>query len=180
MSSLQGGALGARNLQQMLVNTYDKKGKDIDGFQIDKGLSGKRTKVWNNPETNQTVVGHRGTSNIKNWGTDLAMGVGYENDGSRFQHAKKVQKKAEKKNGAENVSTIGHSLGGRLAEKYGKKTNEVITVNKAVVPPTMFNKAPENQYDIRSSRDLVSALGKDHKNTSTIKAESFNPVAEHK
>lgn len=78
MSSLQGGALGARNLQQMLANTYDKKGQNIDGFQIDKGLSGKRTKVWNNPETNQTVVGHRGTANMKDWATDLAMGVGYE------------------------------------------------------------------------------------------------------
>lgn len=46
----------------------------------------------------------------------------------------------------------------------------------------MFNKIPDNQYDVRSSRDLVSALGKvqQNKNLHTIPAESINPLTEHK
>jgi predicted esterase YcpF (UPF0227 family) len=179
MNRINGGALGARNLQSMLANTYDKKGKNIDGFELDKNLSGKRTKVWYNPETNQSVVGHRGTANAKDWITDARMAYGNETN-NRFKHAKKIQKKAEAKYGQENISTIGHSLGGRLAEKYGKNTNEVITVNKAVIPKTMFDKVQSNQYDVRSSRDVVSALPQRNKKLSTIKADSWNPLTEHK
>jgi predicted esterase YcpF (UPF0227 family) len=179
MTTLNGGALGARNLQSMLANTYDKKGKNIDGFEIDKNLSGKRTKVWYNPETNQSVVGHRGTANTRDWITDARMAYGNETN-NRFKHAKRIQKKAEAKYGQENISTIGHSLGGRLAEKYGKKTNEVITVNKAVIPKTFLDRVPKNQYDVRSSRDVVSALPQVNKNKHTIQAESWNPLTEHK
>jgi predicted esterase YcpF (UPF0227 family) len=179
MNKLKGGALGARDLQSMLANTYDKKGKNLDGFEIDKNLSGRRTKVWHNNETNQTVVGHRGTANAKDWITDTGMAFGYEK-GKRFQHAKKAQNKAEEKYGRENTTTIGHSLGGRLAEKYGNKSNEVITVNKAVIPKTTLDVVPKNQFDIRSSRDVVSALPERNKNLHTIHSKTWNPLKEHK
>jgi hypothetical protein len=78
------------------------------------------------------------------------------------------------------MTTIGHSLGGRLAEKYGHKSNEVITVNKAVIPKTTLDVVPKNQFDIRSSRDVVSALPERNKNLHTIHSKSWNPLKEHK
>ena len=52
----------------------------------------------------------------------------------------KIQKQAEQKYGANNITTMGHSLGGRIAEKVGKKSAQIITYNKAATP-----KMPEPQ-----------------------------------
>jgi hypothetical protein len=149
-------------------------------FSIDKSLSGKRVKVYHNPETNQTIVAHRGTHNLKDWGTDLGMTFGYEG-GKRFKHSKKVQRKAEKKYGTENLSTIGHSLGARLAEKYGQKGNEVITLNKPIIPKTFGKKISDKQYDIRTSFDPVSALHftQDNEKMKSIHSDTYNPLTEH-
>ena len=179
-NKLIGGSLDSKNLKKMLAGTYDKRNKDIGDFKIDKSLSGKRAKVWYNDKNGQSVTAHRGTANLKDWGTNVGMAVGYEK-GNRFKHANKVQKQSEKKYGTENMTTIGHSLGGRIAEKYGKNSNEIITLNKAVTPKTMFDKVPNKQYDIRSSSDVVSALqfGQKNRNLTNIKTKSNNPLLEH-
>ena len=88
---IRGGSLQSKDLKKILSSTYDKKNKDIGDFKVDKSLSGRRAKVYHNENTGQTVVSHRGTASLKDWGTDLGMSMGYEN-GNRFKHAEKVQK----------------------------------------------------------------------------------------
>lgn len=175
-----GGSLQSKDLKKLLSSTYDKKNVDIGDFKVDKSLSGKRAKVYHNQITGQTVTAHRGTKGLKDWVTDLGMALGYEN-GNRFKHAKKVQQKAEKKYGTENMTTIGHSLAGRLAEKYGQNGKEVITLNKAVTPRTMFSNVSNKQFDIRSTSDPVSALqfGQRNRNLSEIKTKTKSPLLEH-
>jgi hypothetical protein len=98
----------------------------------------------------------------------------------RYKEAQSVQKKAESKYGANNVSTIGHSQGGLQSELLGGKSKEIITVNKATRP---FEKSEnKNQYDVRSSRDVVSALNPFGSKTSKdieIQGETYNPLTEH-
>lgn len=90
-----GGALASKDLEKVLSNTYDNKGVNVGDFTVDHDLSGKRTKVYHNNETNQTVVVHRGTASSKDWMTDASMTLGNENI-NRFKHAKKkMQKKTE-------------------------------------------------------------------------------------
>ena len=177
---MKGGALSSDDLRSMLSGSYEKNLSNAGKFTVDKDLSGKRVKVYHNPETNQTVVSHRGTANMKDWLTDAGMTFGYEG-GKRFKHSKKVQKKAEKKYGTENLTTVGHSLGARLAEKYGQKGNEVITLNKPIIPKTFGKKISEKQYDIRTENDPVSALHSLQKNEKmkTIKSDTYNPLTEH-
>jgi hypothetical protein len=177
---MKGGSLSSDDLRSMLSGSYEKNLSDAGKFTVDKDLSGKRVKVYHNPETKQTVVSHRGTANMKDWLTDAGMTFGYEG-GKRFKHSKKVQKKAEKKYGTENLTTVGHSLGARLAEKYGQKGNEVITLNKPIIPKTFGKKISEKQYDIRTENDPVSALHSLQKNEKmkTIKSDTYNPLTEH-
>jgi alpha-beta hydrolase superfamily lysophospholipase len=109
------------------------------------------------------------------------MALGYEG-GKRFKHAKKIQKKTEKKYGAQNVITMGHSLGGRIAEKVGKKSSQIITYNKAATPKSILKPTPKKQKDIRTSGDVVSKLAtlQKHKNKmTTINSGLLNPVAAH-
>jgi hypothetical protein len=113
----------------------------------------------------------------------------------RYWTGKKIQDGAEKKYGAKNVSTLGHSQGAKLARDLGGKSKEIITIN----PAYLGEKQKENEYRIRSSADPVSGLlapvnklkegiswligGKKKENYDkqniTIKADTLNPLTEH-
>jgi hypothetical protein len=171
---VMGGALTAHEVKRTLNASYDDVPMDAtNDFKVDKNLSGKRTKVFHDASTGRTVVAHRGTASIQDVGTDLGLAVGFR--GKRFKHAKKVQKLAEEKYGTENLDTLGHSLGGIVAEEVGKNSRNVITMNKAVVNPTRRNL--KNQTDIKTSNDPVSALNRFSNNKAhVIPSQKFNPL----
>jgi hypothetical protein len=60
----------------------------------------------------------------------------------------------QKKYGKQNISTLGHSQGSVLSRKLGKGTKEIINVN----PAYTGEKPQKNEYNIRSSSDVVSGL----------------------
>ena len=73
-------------------------------------------------ELNRAVVVHRGTQDSRDVANDIAyMTLGVQGD--RFRHSKKIQQQAEKKYGAKNVSTLGHSLESILSSDVGHKIN---------------------------------------------------------
>lgn len=176
-----GGALSQKDLKGLLGASYDPT-DNVNDFQLDKDSSSKTSQVYHNPKTGQTVVAHRGTKGIMDWGNNLVYAVagkkGYKMT-PRYKEAEKVQKKAEEKYGAKNVSTIGHSQGGLQAELLGKDSKEIITLNKATRP--FENKAEKNQTDIRTSGDVVSALNPFQKKNKekVIQSKTSNPLTEH-
>lgn len=157
--SVMGGKLSVSHLKGLLNASYDNKAKEIDGFVKDDSLSSKTSKVYYNPNTGQTVVAHRGTSGFTDWLNNAVFAVGgtraYKMT-PRFKEAEKVQHQAEAKYGKDKVSTIGHSQGGLQAELLGHNSHEIITLNKATKP--FANTTHENQYDIRTEKDIVSHL----------------------
>jgi hypothetical protein len=178
---LEGGELDGKTLKKVLNSTYEEENKDIGEFKVDNNLSGKRVKVLTNPNTNQTIVAHRGSQGYTDWlKTNAGMALGYKSN--RFSHADKIQKKAEKKYGAKNISTVGHSLGSAISSTVGKNSKEVINVNKPTLLHEYGRKVPANEFNIRSRGDLVSGLHgleKDKKIT-TLKSRGYNPLIEHK
>jgi hypothetical protein len=177
---MKGKALTSSNLQGLLNASYDKKIKNVNGFEQDRQLSTKTSKVYVNPETGQTVVAHKGTSGILDWRNNAVYALGGEKaykQTDRFKEAEKVQKKAYKKYG-DDITTIGHSQGGLQAELLGKKGKEIITLNKATRP--FGNKPSSNQYDIKTQGDLVSSLNpfQTYNEQNIIKSD-LNPLAAH-
>jgi len=178
----KGTGLPAGDIKELLNKSYDKKPSDYDNYKVDKKLSGQRVQVYFNPDINKAIVVHRGTASIQDWGTNFAMSFGHK--GKRFNHAKKIQDQAEEKYGKDNIITMGHSQGGRWAELLGRDTNEVITLNKPTLPIDLIkgDKVPENQTDVKTSKDPVSIFrvfqgGKEIEN---IKSPMFaNPILEH-
>jgi len=172
---IEGGKLSRDELKGLLDASYDGRAK-VGDWTIDKQLSTKTSKVYSKGD--RAVVAHRGTEGITDWGNNLAFALGGEylyKKTDRYKEAEAVQKKAEKKYGAKNVSTIGHSQGGLQAEMLGSKSKEIITLNKATHP--LIKRHSGNQTDIRSDRDIVSIATKTP--TTEIKAESYNPLKEH-
>jgi hypothetical protein len=178
-NKVNGGSLSVKDTKDLLNASYSKKLNNINGFIIDKTLSGQRVQVYYNPNTNKAVVVHRGTADMSDWKTDLSMTLGVK--GKRFSHAKKIQQQAEQKFGKENIITIGHSLGAKLAEQYG--SDEIITLNKPTLPLDILKnkKVKGNQTDIKTSRDPISILRglQKGKKSKIIKSKTYNPLKEH-
>ena len=179
---LYGGALSSKDLKGLLNASYQGN-TNVGDFILDKGLSTSTSKVYHNPKNNQTVVAHRGTEGLVDWGNNLVYAVGGKSAYKmtpRYKEAEAVQKRAESKYGKANVSTIGHSQGGLQSELLGGESKEIITLNKATRP---FEKNQnQNQTDVRSSRDIVSALnpfGSKSSKDIEIQGETYNPLTEH-
>lgn len=156
-------------------------------IQRDNELSSKRVSVFHNSNKTKSYVVHRGTYSAKDWLTDFAATLGYEN-GKRFKHSAKIQLKAENKYGAKNVHTIGHSLGGRIAEKVGQRSGDITTYNKFATPRSIISsylhkKTPQHQTDLRTTNDLASLpaalLERKSKPFVNFKTNQLNPITEH-
>ena len=181
---MNGGKLSMKSLNTLFNAGYGDKPANMEGYVLDSSISKARNKVYNNPETGQTVVVHRGTKGAKDWLNNLAYAVGGEKmykKTHRYKDAKKVQSEAEKKYGTSELSTIGHSQGGLQAEMLGKKGKETITYNKASRPFTN-NKIASNQYDVRNKGDIISRMNpfqRYNKNEYNFNSKSSNPLEAH-
>ena len=96
-----------------------------------------------------------------------------------------MQKSAEKKYGAKNITVIGHSQGSLLAQMLGKNSKEIVTLNKATRPQEMmYGSSKKNkQFDVRSQGDVVSLwrnpLQKSKQKDITIKNKTGSLLQEH-
>jgi hypothetical protein len=156
---MNGGKVSIADLKEFIDNSYAKKPKDFKDFVLDKQLSSQRVKVYIHPQSKQAYVVHRGTASIHDVGNDLKMALGFDISGSkRVKHAKEVQKKTEKKYGKEKVTTIGHSLGAKIASDVGQDSKSIINLNKAVIPSDLNKTLSSKETNIRSKSDLISIL----------------------
>jgi hypothetical protein len=182
-----GVGLKAGTLRDLLESSYS--GQDVDGFIIDNELSSDFAKVYYNPTTDKAVVAHRGTSGASDWANNAVFGVGGKDAyryTERYKASEASQIGARDKYGKENITTIGHSQGGLLAELFGDQGRETITVNKATRPQqSLFGlgKKGKNQYDVRSTGDAVSYFRNPYKKKNRrdvdIKAKTMDPLVEH-
>jgi hypothetical protein len=179
---IYGKGLKVNQLQKMIKNGYSsKKDKKIDGYDLDQELSGKRVQMYHNPETNHTVVAHRGTQGINDWMTDFRLALG-DKSSKRFQHSKKQQQLAENKYKDADITTIGHSLGAKVAEEANKNKHEQITLNGATTPWDIGKKVPDNQVNIRTTLDPISMFQNLQNNNGKeilIPSTTWNPLTEH-
>jgi hypothetical protein len=89
-----------------------------------------------------------------------------------------------KKYNNQPLTIVGDSLGASLAEHNNRNKNDkIITHNKGVGIDGLFKKIKNNQTDIRSANDLVSALSltQSSKNRITIPKTSqiIDPLKSH-
>lgn len=174
---LLGGALSINHIKKMLKASYQDAPERIDNFILDHGLSGKYGVVYFNPITGQAVVVHRGTKEAMDWTNNFMYAVGSYKKTDRYKIGKKMQELSEKKYGANNISTLGHSQGAVLARELGQNTKEIITLN----PAYKGEKPLKNEYNIRSSGDVVSAglWGTKRGHDLIIPSKGFNVLGEH-
>ena len=79
----------------------------------------------------------------------------------------------------ETITTIGHSLGARLASDVGKNSNNVVTYNKPVVPSDVGKKANPNELHVRTKYDPVSILAPHIDKTKRMNVDSSSLLNSH-
>lgn len=180
-----GGKISAVTLKGMIQNGYKKKPQNhdnIDGYVLDKSLSGQRAQVYYHPETKHLVVNHRGTKGLNDVMTDIQLMFGMQNN-KRFNHGKKITDEAIKRYDTDNISIVGHSLGSAVAKEANKKHNkETILVNPAVTHHNILDKKDDKETTIRSEYDPVSFMHNfklNKNNTINVNPKSLNLLKEH-
>lgn len=159
------------------------------GLTKDTSLSNGKDKVYVDKKGKASVV-YKGTNPLdpRDLLTDAALLVGLEKYTPRFQNAKKLADKAKQKYGTNNVSGVGHSLGGSLAESSGLK--ERYTYNKGVGLGGIGKQMRRGEHDYRAPNDIVSVLAKtqSYKNKNggksgseiiTTKSQAADPLSAH-
>ena len=155
----------------------EKLGKKY-GLTLDKSLSNANHKVYFDKEKNPSVI-FRGSKNENDLMTDGLLAVGLEKYSTRFRDSKNLINDVKKKYNNKPITSIGHSLGGSLAEYSGG--DKIIAVNKGVGLSGIGKEISNKQTDIRSRNDIVSVLSKTQNGGRKIilKTNNISPLAEH-
>ena len=125
------------------------------GYKYDNELSTMENKVFFNPETNKPHIVYRGSTRVSDFAyEDPALAIGFKTQ--KQKKAEKLAKDVETKYG-QSANAYGHSLGGYRAEKSGA-TGNVYTFNKGAGIFDVGKKISDKQTDIRTNKDVVSAL----------------------
>ncbi len=97
-------------IKEFLSASYNNNVNNVGSYIKDTSLSTEESKVFYDPETGKAVVAHRGTELLdpNDWYNNavyaLAGTTGYK---ITLQKSKRCSKKAEKKYGAKNFTTLG-------------------------------------------------------------------------
>ena len=178
MRKIKGSGLKANTLKSMIKSTYDRS--EVEGW--DKVMDTPEVTGFKHP-SGQVVVALRGTEGTaKDWSNNALYGLGGElayKQIPRYKRAKERVAQLEKQYNPEDITLIGHSQSGLIAELLPSKAREIITLNKATRPQDfLFRRRKKNRYDIRSRFDPVSFFPL-QKSNYTIDGVSLNPLAQH-
>jgi len=178
MRKIKGSGLQANTLKSMIKSTYNRS--QVDGWN--KVMDTPELSAFKHP-SGQVVVALRGTEGTaKDWSNNAVYGLGGETAYKltpRYRRAKERVAELEKRYNPEDITLIGHSQSGLIAELLPSKAREIITLNKATRPQDfLFRRRKSNQYDIRSRFDPVSFFPL-QKSNYTIDGVSLNPIKSH-
>ena len=141
---------------------HDSELSNIRNRSTSKG----KDRVYKHKQHKKAYVVYAGTQDSKDAATDLALATGKEDFTPRFKNAKKLGKQVKMKYGDDNVTAIGHSLGGALAEKSG--LSNIITYNRGI-GLNGLGKTVQRGTHYRTGKDPISLLSRTQKYTHSSK-----------
>ena len=126
-------------------------------YRIDNQLSSESVSVYVDALGNEVVMAFRGTVNLSDIATDLAIATGTESRTARFKSADELFEKVKACYPSDEIICTGHSLGGSLAvhvaEKYHVKS---FVYNPAISPAQLI--APESGNETTIYRTAVDPV----------------------
>jgi hypothetical protein len=162
--------MGKPSLHEVLKLSYSNRDKQKEGlkkygYNYDDNLSNHNQQVYYNPKKQKMIYSITGTHNVKDWSTNAYLGLGKLKDTDRYKESDETLKKAKEIYKPRKVAITGHSQSGATASYIAKPEDKVYTLDKAT---TIGQSYRPNEKAYRTSGDLVSILGINHKNMETL------------
>ena len=179
-----GGSLPVSIIYNSINNGYKKtEGEEIhnigDDYILNTNLSSHEIQVYVNENEKRIIINFVGTYKALDWLNNYQYVMGNYRKTRRFRHAKETVKKVINEYPSYQISLIGHSQSAvitrEMGKDYGDKIFEIINLNGA----NLREKALPNEYNIRSSVDVVSLLTRNNDRVITIPREGVNLLKEH-
>jgi len=157
--------------KQSKVRSLLSKMDELSHFQMDDALSTVENSVFHDAVNGETVIAFRGTSSLKDVGTDIHILLSVEQQSKRFKEAEELTETVMRKCG-NNVKTTGHSLGGGLSQHVGNKYElENHNFNGAESLRRATKKSNAMTFNYRTHGDAVS-VGNEVGKTKTIRVST--------
>jgi putative lipase involved disintegration of autophagic bodies len=138
--------------RQVAINS-----SDYNTYQVDPHFNDDEHFVAHSG--NQVYSSHRGTSNVDDVKTDLSLATGKLNETDRYKRSYTKSLSVLRKHRRKNVTEVGHSLGGTLADQISRQTGRnSIVFNQGSSPFAAKHAANDQHQHIRTSTDVVSAF----------------------
>lgn len=144
-------------LKSSYGNNESKKNIENAGYQFDNDLSSDNQQVFYNQNENKLMFNVAGTHNIKDWGTDLYLGLGLLKSTDRYKDASNTLEKAKEKYHPNKTVVSGHSLGSTIGSYIAGKDDDFYGLDGGytIGQPT---RGGDNRHNYRSAGDGVSLL----------------------
>jgi hypothetical protein len=173
----------APTLHEILKLSYanrekQQQGLKQHGYNYDSRFSNDNHQVYYNPNEQKMIFSVTGTHNLKDWGTNAYLAMGKLKDTNRYQQSDRALKEAKQHYKPKDVSIASHSLGGTIGSYIAQPSDKVYTLDKGV---TLGQGYRPNEKAYRTKNDVVSILGINHKNMTTLENQNFfkNAITSH-
>lgn len=164
-------AYDAPETRQQTMDTTD----EINQFTVDPQFNEAEHFAAYNADTGQVIISHRGTNNLNDVGTDLALAAGSLQTTDRYQRAFDFTRRVSQAYSGWDIHHTGHSLGGTLGDDLARRFNHSSTVfNRGSSPFEQTKPVSEQHRHIRTSEDLISSFAP----ASEIRHTATHPVAQ--
>jgi hypothetical protein len=148
-----------------------KKGLKDYGYNYDSRFSNDNHQVYWNPNEQKMIFSITGSHKPSDWIiTNPNLALGRLKNTSRYQESDKALKEAKAHYNPKNVSITGHSQSGATASYISSPEDKVYTLDKAT---TIGQTYRPNEQAYRTKYDVVSLLGINHKNMTTLENKNL-------
>jgi len=167
--------------RQSFVQQFLNEMRETRNFVLDPELSNEEVSTFVNTFTQEVVIAFRGTSTIKDIGTDLLVLTSTERLSFRLKSSLKLMEKVLRKYTGFKVVSTGHSLGSTLSRIVANTFNlENHNFNPAESIHGSFIKQNEMTFNYRTHYDAVSILAKDTVRVQTKLGNQSNIESVHR
>jgi len=133
-----------------------------NNFKRNEILSNEETSVFFDPDSRETVVAFRGTTNSKDVATDGKVLLGIEKDSSRYKQSEDILAKVLQFYGKDGLITLtGHSLGGGIALTLGEKYDLVSRTYNPAVSIDNIRDSFQSKYQKNKSEQIIYRTAND-------------------
>jgi len=154
--------------RQSFVTEFLNEMPETRNFEIDFELSNEEVSTFVNRITQEVVVAYRGTSNIKDVGTDLMVLTSTERLSFRVRSSLKLMERVLRKYQGFKVVSTGHSLGSLLSRIVSNSFGlESHNYNPAESIHGSFIEQNAMTFNYRTHYDAVSVFAKNSIRVST-------------